>query len=112
MKQLVPRRFDRKRFIAEAVVRPLGGGPPQKVHVYDLAEGGLAVFAHQSLTEGLHVEIVFRANLAAVRAGLGKREGRVAYNRVLPDGNAVGVVFTKPLDVAELKLLMAAWVRS
>jgi hypothetical protein len=112
VKQLVPRKFDRKRFIAEAVLRLLNGSPSRKVHVLDLAQGGLALFADQSLATGLSVEIAFRVGLAAVRAGLEKRDGRVIYSRVMPDGNILGVAFTKPLQAAELKLLEASWARS
>ncbi len=112
MKRLVPRKYERKRFLGEAVVRPLIEGSPLRTRVINLAQSGLALFANRSLETGQLVEITFRVGRPALRLGLNKRDGRVVRSRALPEGNILGIAFGRPLKVDELKILEANWVRS
>ena len=112
MKKLIPRKFERKRFVGEAAVRPLLGGAPLSAQVLDLAQSGLAMFACQGLPTGQLVELTFRVAEPAARAGLDKRAGRVVRSRAHPDGNVMGIAFAQPLEEDELKLLEANWVRT
>jgi hypothetical protein len=112
MKQLIPRKFERKRFVGDAVLRPLAHGAPMAAQVFDLAQSGLAAFVGQSLPVGQLVEVTFRVGQPAVQVGLEKRAGRVVRNRAHPDGNVVGIAFAEPLQPGELQILESNWVRS
>jgi hypothetical protein len=112
MTKLTPRKFERKRFVGEVVVRPLLHDTPQPAHVFDLAQSGLAVFVGQSLVAGQSIEVTFPVGQPAVQAGLEKRVGRVVRSRTHPDGNVAGIAFNEPLESGELKVLEANWVRS
>ena len=57
MKRLVPRDYERKRFIGEAVVRPLVQGQPLSARVLNLGQSGLALFTERGLTKGQLVEL-------------------------------------------------------
>jgi hypothetical protein len=112
VKRLIPRKFERTRFVGEAVVRPLLDGAPISVHVLDLGQSGLAMYASQALAMGQSVEITFPVTQSAVQMGLDKRVGRVVRSRAHPDGNVVGVYFAQPLRADEMKVLETSWVRS
>ena len=112
MKQLIPRKFERKRCVGEAVVRALPAGPAQSAQVLDLGCSGLALFVGQGMAKGQAVEITFRINAAAAARGLDKRMGQVVRSRANPDGNVVGVSFSEPFAEEELRLLDQNWIRS
>ncbi len=112
MKQLIPRKFERKRILGEAVLRPLPNGAPLPAQVLDLAQSGLAIFTGRSLAQGELVEVKFQVRPAAGGGGLDKRDGRVVRSRSLADGNVLGIEFTQPLNADELYQLESHWVRS
>ena len=112
MKKLIPRKFERKRILGEAVLRPLPYGAPLPVQVFDLAQSGLALFAGRSLALGDLVEMRFQVSPTAAGGGLENRDGRVARSRSLAEGNVLGIEFAQPLSVEELDRLVSNWVRS
>ena len=112
MKKLIPRKFERKRFVGEAAVRPLTGGVSMSAQVLNLAQSGLAMFVSHGLPTGQLVELTFRVTEPATRAGLDKREGRVVRSQANPDGNVIGIVFTQRLETNEMQLLEENWVRT
>ena len=112
MKQLIPRKFERKRCVGEARVRQLPGGPAQGAQVLDLGQSGLSMFVDQSLAKGQLVEIQFRVAPPAAGRGLDKRAGRVVRSRANSEGNVAGIAFCEPLEEDELRLLEQHWIRS
>ena len=112
MKQLIPRKFERKRLVGDALVRPLPGGVPRPAQIFDLGQSGLALFLGQSLATGQLVEVTFRVGQPAVQAGLEKRVGNVVRSHANTEGNVVGIAFEQPLESGEMKVLEDNWVRS
>jgi hypothetical protein len=112
MKQLIPRKFERKRCVGEARVRQLPDGPSLAAQVLDLGQSGLALFVDQSLAKGQLVEVMFRVGQPAAKRGLDKRVGRVVRSRANSDGNVAGIAFSEPLDEDEFRLLEKNWIRS
>lgn len=105
MKQMVPRKFDRNRFLVDVEVRSLAGVSPFTAHALDIGQSGLAIFARRFLDVGHHVELVFRPkrNLGFVDGQ--KLLGRVANARIESDGNIIGFSFACPLSTEELQKL-------
>lgn len=95
MGALIPRRFERRPFLAGATVHPRGGAP-FRGEVIDLGRGGAGLFAGRFLAVGQPVEIVAAGRRFA---------GRVVYGRVGPEGNVLGVAFDRVLDPDELRPL-------
>jgi hypothetical protein len=112
MKRLISRKFERKRFVRQATVRPLQEGTPFSAQVLDFGQSGLAMFAIQCLPTGQLVEIMFCVTQPEGHVGLDKRVGRVVRSRAHPDGNVMGIAFAQPLGADEMKFIEANWVRS
>jgi hypothetical protein len=112
MKQLIPRKFERKRLVGEVLVRRLPDGPTQSGQVLDLGQSGLSMYVSQCLPTGQLVEVVFRVSRDANQVGLVQHTGRVVRSRAHPDGNVLGLVFAQPLTDDEFTLLETRWVRS
>jgi hypothetical protein len=112
MKTLIPRQFERKRFVGEITLRALPAGAPLGALAFDLGQSGLALFTNQSLAKGQLVEVTFPTAKPAIQAGLDKRAGRVVRSRANTDGNIVGVAFAEPFTADELRLLETHWVRT
>ncbi len=105
MKQLVPRKFERKRFLAELSVRGLPRGSPFRVSALNVGQGGLALFARQFVAVGQPVELALPISSAASPSSSCTLEGRVTYARAEPEGNIIGIAFAKPLSAQELEAL-------
>ncbi len=108
MKKLVPRKFDRNRFLVDVEVRSLEGVSPFTAHALDLGQSGLAIFARRFLPVGHPVELVFRPARKAEPADACTIFGRVANARVESDGNVLGIYFAKELSDSEIKSLESA----
>lgn len=105
MKQIAQRRFERKRFLGDALVRPLLGGSQFAAHVLDIGQSGVSLFASQFLAVGQPVELVLRLPAGAACPGDLQRDGRVAFARVELDGNIMGIAFARTLSTEDLQAL-------
>lgn len=105
VKKLVPRRFDRNRFLVDVEVKSLIGTSSFKAHALDLGQSGLAIFARRFLTIGHPVELVFRAPGKIVATEGSTIVGRVVNARVEADGNILGIAFAQTLSSQEIESL-------
>ncbi len=105
MKKLVPRRFDRNRFLVDLEVTSLIGASSFKAHALDLGQSGLAIFARRFLTVGHPVELTFHPSERASAIQDNKIVGRVVNARVEADGNILGIAFAQTLSTEEIELL-------
>ncbi len=110
MRRLVPRRFERKRRIGRAALRALPDGEAVDALVLDLGQSGVALFVERSPAAAQLVEVGFKVEGPAQRSPLATRDGRVVRSRAYPDGNIVGVAFSRPLDDDEFTLLESSLV--
>ena len=108
MKQLVPRKFDRNRFLVDVEVKSLDGVSPFKAHALDLGQSGLAIFARRFLPVGHPIELVFRPHRKVEVTDIYKILGRVVNARVEADGNVLGILFAKTLTSREIQSLETA----
>ncbi len=108
MKQLVPRKFDRNRFLVDVDVKSLDGASPFKAHALDLGQSGLAIFARRFLPVGHAVELIFRPNRKVDPTDTCRIIGRVVNARVDADGNVLGISFAKTLTAREISSLETA----
>jgi hypothetical protein len=100
---LIPRRYERRPFLAGATVHPRGGAP-FRGELIDLGRGGAGLFSGRFLPVGQAVEVV----VAAGSAGLAVERrfaGRVAHGRVGPEGNLLGIAFDRELGPDDLRPL-------
>lgn len=108
MKQLVPRKFDRNRFLVDVEVKSLNGVSPFKAHALDLGQSGLAIFARRYLPVGHQIELVFRPSRQVDFTDGFKILGRVVNARVDADGNVMGILFAQALSGREVQSLETA----
>ncbi len=102
MKQLIPRKFDRSRFLVDVNVRCLKGGSQFQAHGIDLGQSGISLFAKRFLGVGESVELEFREG----RSANGRKVlGSIAYARVESDGNILGIAFARALNPQEMQAL-------
>ena len=114
MKQLIPRRFERRRFLGDLIVRPLPGETRFSGNAINLNQGGLALFSNRSLAVGQSVELLFAKGIARNLPHEAKC-GKVAYVSVQTEGNIIGIDFTRPLSADEMRSLetrLGTWVRA
>jgi PilZ domain len=104
MKQLIPRRFERRRFLGDLIVRPLPGGSRFEANAINLNQGGVALFSSRSLAVGQSVELLFAKGLARDLPHEAK-SGKVAYVSVQTEGNIIGIAFAQPLSADEMRAL-------
>jgi hypothetical protein len=102
MKQLIPRRFERRRFLGDLTVRPLPGESRFEANAINLNQGGLALFSNRSLAVGQPVELLFAKGTAK---DLPAKGGKVAYVSVQTEGNIIGIAFAQPLSADEMRAL-------
>jgi len=105
VKQLTPRKFERRRCLGHASVRPVPGETSFRAEVLNLGQGGLGLFSSRFLEVGRQIEVTLQVGGKTVTADVATRDGRIAAAKVLPDGNIMGIAFARPLTVAELKML-------
>ncbi len=108
MKQLVPRKSDRNRFLVDVEVKSLIGTSSFKAHALDLGQSGLAIFSRRFLTVGHPVELVFHPPGKVDVTGKNKLVGRVVNARVESDGNILGIAFAQTLSSQEIRSLETA----
>jgi len=105
VKQLTPRKFERNRCLGQASVRPLPGDTSFRAEVLNLGQGGMGLFSNRFLEVGRQIEVTLQVRGKTVAADVATRDGRIAAAKVLPDGNIMGIAFSRPLSAAELKSL-------
>jgi PilZ domain len=103
MKQLVPRKFERRRSLGELLVRPLPGNARFGANAINLNPGGVALFSSRGLSVGQSVELFFGG--VAAKPDDGKVLGRVAYISAQNEGNLIGIAFARVLDAEEMRAL-------
>jgi hypothetical protein len=103
MGALIPRKYERRPFLAGATVHPRGGSP-FKGELIDLGRGGAGLFSGRFLPVGQPVEIVVTAGFAGLAVER-RFAGRVAHGRVGPEGNLLGIAFDRALAPDELRPL-------
>jgi hypothetical protein len=103
MKQLVPRQFERRRFLGDLLLRPLPGNARFGASAINLNRGGVALFSSRGLSVGQSVELFFGG--VAVTADEAKMLGRVAYLSVQTEGNLIGIAFARALGTDEMRAL-------
>jgi hypothetical protein len=104
MKQLVPRKFERRRLLGELLVRPLPGNARFGASAINLNPGGIALFSNRGLSVGQSVELFF-GGPATPTPDDGKVVGRVAYVSVQTEGNLIGIAFAGVLGTDEMRAL-------
>ena len=112
MRKLIPRKFERRRMLGEAVLQAQPDGPRLPALVHDFGQSGTALFVPQGLPKGQYVEIKFKLGGAAAGSESATRDGYVVRSRANTDGNVVGVEFTRPLSPQDLRFIEANWARS
>jgi hypothetical protein len=105
MKQLVPRQFERRRFLGDLLVRPLPGNARFGASAINLNRGGVALFSSRGLSVGQSVELFFGGVAATPTPDEGKILGRVAYISVQTEGNLIGIAFARALGADEMRAL-------
>jgi hypothetical protein len=112
MRRLIPRKFERQRFLGPAEVQPLLAGSSLRAMVLNLGQSGVAIFANRSLEVGELVEVSFCLGRAAERRDVMALQGRVVRCRAQTEGNILGIAFARPIGADELELLETHWARS
>ena len=105
VKKLLPRKFDRSRFLVDVEVKSLVGTSSFKAHALDLGQSGLAVFSRRFLTVGHPVELVFHPPGKMDATEKNKIVGRIVNARVESDGNILGIAFAQTLSSQEIESL-------
>ena len=105
IKQIVPRKFDRRRFLVEVNVCRLNGSQPFAAHGIDLAESGISLFTNRFIGVGERVELSFRSGSRTADANGCKIVGSIAYARVESDGNILGISFARSLSLQEMQAI-------
>lgn len=108
MKQLIPRKYDRTRFLVDVEITGHTGGNMFIGHAIDLAQAGISVFANRFVQTGQRIELKFRSGRNSYPAGESKICGTVVFVRVETDGNLLGISFATPLSVAEMDSMKRA----
>ena len=108
VKQLVPRKSDRNRFLVDVEVKSLIGTSSFKAHALDLGQSGLAIFSRRFLTVGHPVELIFHPPGKVDVPERNKLVGRVVNARVESDGNILGIAFAQTLSSQEIRSLETA----
>ncbi len=98
MKKLIPRKYERRRVLGEARIRPEKAKVPFAAGVLNLAEGGIALFSTRFVERGQLLEIMLPSGGPVAAQDLHIRDGRVAQSRAIPEGNLLFVEFTRPLS--------------
>ena len=110
MRRLIPRKFERRSALGDAIVRPLTGAA-LPASVLNLAQGGAALFVKQALAIGSPVEISFPIQHGSPDDPQ-TLVARVVRSRADDSGNVVGVAFVRPLTSNEFRLLEQRWRRA
>lgn len=104
MTQLIPRKFDRRRFLVDVNVRRLSGGNAYGAHAIDIGESGISIFSMRFIPPGESVELEVRAGRQHNGASM-KFFGSIAHARVESDGNILGIEFSRPLSGEQMQAL-------
>jgi PilZ domain-containing protein len=105
MRQLVPRRYERQRFLGDVLIRSLWEGGSFTANLLDLGRRGAALFTGRFLGVGQPVELALRTGGSVNAPGGPKLVGRVVYARAEPEGNIMGIAFDRVLSTQELNTL-------
>ncbi len=108
MKQLVPRKFDRSRFLVDVEISVHNSGSMFVGHALNLAQSGIAVFTNRYVPAGQRVELKFRSGRNSFPVGDNRIFGTVAFARIETDGNILGIGFAAPLSSVEMQALKTA----
>ena len=107
MKRVVPRKFTRKLYLGNVLIRPLAGGSAFSASALNLSRAGMGLFSSRFLGVGQPVELLLRGRADGSRAAGHRFQGRVAHACVESDGNVLGVSFATILSVEEMQALEA-----
>lgn len=91
-----PRKSERRSYLAEVALR-IGDGPDRPAHLLDLGRRGAGLFAPSAVPIGEWVELAIGP---AVLSGI------VAWVRVEPDGNFLGIAFARTLSPEQVRGLV------
>jgi hypothetical protein len=105
MKQLVPRKFERRRFLGDLLVQPLPGNTRFGASAINLNRGGVALYSSRGLSVGQSVELFFGSSATNPTTEEATVLGRVAYISVQTEGNLIGIAFARALDTDEIRAL-------
>jgi hypothetical protein len=105
MKQLTPRKFERRRLLGDLHVRPLPGNARFGASAINLNPGGIALFSNRGLSVGQSVELFFGGGAPTPTPDEGKVLGKVAYVSVQTEGNLIGIAFARALGTDEMRAL-------
>lgn len=108
MKNLVPRKFDRNRFLVDVNVRCPNSGSSFTANAIDLGQSGISLFSKRFIGVGESVEVEFKTGHAVNSAMACRVIGNIAYARVESDGNILGIAFSRALNPQELQNLRPA----
>lgn len=105
MKHLIPRKYDRSRFLVDVHVRCLNRDGQFQAHGIDLGQSGISLFTKRFVSVGESVELEFRRERPANGPHGCKIIGSIAYARVESDGNILGIAFARALNPQEIQAL-------
>jgi len=101
----MPRKFTRKLYLGNVLVRPRSGGSAFSANALNLSRAGMALFSSRFLEVGQAVELLLRTRVDGSGAPDHRFQGSVVHAGAQSDGNILGIAFATELTVEQMQAL-------